>query len=99
MTPTDICLDSSPRRRIDVSSVELDGEALLYAGASGEMLRLDPLATVLWNCLDGETPLRELVDDLTAVFATDPDQVSHDVLHFTRQLGELGLLDGVAGVT
>lgn len=92
-SPEEISLDSAPRRRDDVTSVELDGEAVLYA--DGAMHRLDPIGTVLWHCFDGETTLAELVDDLVAEFRTDREQIAHDVVGFTRRMGEDGLLAGI----
>lgn len=91
----DMTLDYAPRRRDDVTSVELDGEAVLYADSA--MLRLDRIGTVLWNCFDGEVTLHELSADLAAEFGTDPDVVANDVMEFTQRMGGHGLLTGVSG--
>lgn len=93
MADTDgIDLSCAPRRRRDVAAVELERCAVLYR--NGEMYRLDELATLLWNCFDGETPLEELVDDLVAAYGADRATVADDVLSFTSILGHEGLLDG-----
>lgn len=95
-SPDEIGLAYAPRRRDDVTSVELDGEAVLYAG-SGAMHKLDALATMLWHCFDGSVTLDELVDDLDGIYAdTGRDRIAADVLACVRELGRQGLLDGVA---
>lgn len=85
--------DDAPRRRPDVVGVEVDGEAVLYDSRDGALHRLNPVATVLWHCLDGSVTLGELAEDLrTAV----PDAVggADGVLDYARQLDALGLLGG-----
>lgn len=94
VSPDDLHDGVSPRRRADVTSVELDGESVLY---SGEVIhRLDAIATVLWNCLDGTVTIGELVDDLVAVYPdTAPDEVRSGVYDCIRTLGRDGLLANV----
>ncbi|HEX2027142.1 MAG TPA: PqqD family protein [Nitriliruptorales bacterium] len=91
--PDDIDLSFAPRRARDVAAVELERRAVLYR--SGEMLQLDELATLLWNCFDGQTRLEALVDDLVCVYGTDRTAVEADVVSFARNLGHEGLLEGV----
>lgn len=93
--PDDITLDLLPRPCGDLSSVEVDGEAVVYTPRGG-VHRLDSIATVLWRCFDGATSLRELADDLADVFPDeDPARLRGDLLVYTRDLGRAGLLDGV----
>lgn len=90
-----ITLDYAPKRREDLTAVELDGEAVLYDARDGGVHKLDPVATVLWNSFDGSLTLRELVLDLDAVFDRDAETLARDLLGYTRQLGAVGLLEGV----
>lgn len=86
--------DFAPRRRPDVTSVELDGESVLY---SQEIVhRLDAIATVLWNCFDGTVTIAELVDDLVAIYPdTDPSDVRAGVYECVRTLGRDGLFANI----
>ena len=86
----------APRRRPDVTSVELDGESVLY---SQEIVhRLDAIATVLWNCFDGTVTIAELVDDLVAIYPdTDPAEVRAGVFECVRTLGRDGLFTNIRG--
>lgn len=95
VVPDDIGLGFAPRRKPSITSVELDGEAVLYAPGAG-MHKLDRIATVLWNCLDGSVTVGELVEDLDGVYPdADADRIAADVLACVRQLGQQGLLAGV----
>jgi len=87
---------STPRPRPGLASVELDGERVVLDEASGALHLLDPVASVVWSCLDGSATIDELVVDLAAGFGADADEVGADVLGLVRRLGGLGLLEGVA---
>lgn len=95
ITPDAITLDSVPRRRTDLTGVELEGELVLYSPDGGVLHKLDPIATVLWHCLDGRVPLRDLVADVSEVFGLSLERATTDVVGYVRELGGLGLLDGV----
>lgn len=93
--PDDITLDLAPRPRPDVTSVEVDGEAVVYSPHAG-VHRLDTTAAVLWRCFDGDATLREVADDLADVFADEePSRLRADLLAYARDLGRAGLLDRV----
>jgi hypothetical protein len=79
-----------------VTSVELDGESVLYDETSGVLHLLDAVATVVWDRLDGTATLDDLAADLSRTFATDRRRVRGDLVAFARQLGRQHLLEGVA---
>lgn len=93
--PDAIDLDFCPRRREDLTGVEVDGEAVLYEPINGGVHRLDRLATALWNCFDGSASIRELGDDLVAIYHESTERLRQDVLGYVRTLGCQGLLTGV----
>jgi peroxiredoxin len=88
-----------PRPRSDIAFVELDGEAVIMAtvGDDDELLThwLNPIGAIVWQCLDGEASLDELITDLVGAFDADPDVVAEDVLKLSRALGRVGLLENV----
>jgi peroxiredoxin len=87
----------APRPVADIATVELDGEVVLGV-RDGDNLRtycLNRIGGIVWSCLDGEATLDELVDDLSDAFEADREVVANDVLELTRQLGMIGLLDGL----
>ena len=86
-----------PRRREAVASVVLDGEAVLFDGTNGHSHLLNPIASIVWQTLDGEASIDELVDELADLYRADRTTIRADVLTLTQELGRQGLLHGVAG--
>jgi predicted ATPase len=80
-----------------LSTVELDGETVIYDDSNGSIHLLDPIATVVWSVFDGTSSLEEIAADLTEAFGADPEQVRSDVVSLVRNLGHSGLLAGVQG--
>lgn len=95
LDPSEITLQHAPRRRGDVTAVELDGELVVYESERGGVHKLDTVATVLWHCFDGSVTLAEIVEDLQTVFDRDPQVLASDVVDYVRELGHVGLLEGV----
>lgn len=82
-------------RRSEVASVEVDGETVLAGGPGQTFYRLDPLASLVWACLDGSGSAEEIARDLAAELGAPPSVVAGDVLALTRTLGRLCFLEGV----
>lgn len=93
---TEIDADSAPAPGPAVVAVELDGETVVYDEESGALHLLDPIATVVWGCLDGKTTLAQTGADLATAFGAAPDAVAGDVVELVARLGRLGLLAGIA---
>jgi PqqD family protein of HPr-rel-A system len=81
----------------DVSSVVLDGEAVLYDESSHRVHLLNPTATVIWACCDGNGNVDDIATDIAAVLELDRGAVAGDVLETVRDFARLGLLAGVTG--
>ena len=89
---SDITPASAPRRRDDLTSVELDGETVLFRAADGTMHKLDAVGTLLWKAFDGKVSLTELAEEIGSVLEEDVDTITDDLLDYTRRLSALGLL-------
>ena len=77
-----------PRRRRDVSHVEVDDELVLAAPAQGARYDahwLDRTASVVWKTFDGITPLGELIDDLEQRVA------ALEINHFNLGAGQIAI--------
>jgi hypothetical protein len=85
-----------PRLRDEVAFIPVEDEALLYLEDVGLLHQLDRIGAIVCRCFDGETAIASMAGELAAAFETDRDVVEADVIGFARQLGDLGLLDGVA---
>lgn len=83
---------TGPRRNPNVTSVVIDGEAVLYAPGDGEMFRLDALGTLLWQLFDGSVSVEDLAEDVAAEFRLPTEQASADIATFVGDLRERRLL-------
>jgi thiol-disulfide isomerase/thioredoxin len=84
-----------PRRHAAALEIAVGNEVVVMRGLAHA---LNPTATLVWQCFDGEGTIDEIVSDLAEATGADRDVIENDVLALTRQLAEVGLLDGVAGV-
>jgi len=75
----------------DVACELFDDEAVLLDEATGRLLQLDRLGTLVFRCFDGASPLSEIIGDLAAVFDVPTETVASDVSALLRQL----LSDGI----
>ena len=94
-TPDDIDLAFVPHLvpELEVASI---GDDQVVIGGATQLLVLNPTAALLFQFLDGDASLGELVDDFTDALGVDRRVVEADVLAFARELGGNGLLEGVA---
>jgi hypothetical protein len=53
-------------------------EVVVRVPATGATHVLDPTAALLWQCLDGDSPLQQIFADLAAAFGVAPDVVAAD---------------------
>lgn len=78
-----------------VASMELDGELVLLGRSGLPFYRLDPIASLVWSCLDGAATAEDIARDLAAEFDAPPAVVCNDVVALIRSLGQLCFLEGV----
>lgn len=86
-----------PRARGDLTVVVLDGEAVVYDEASGELHHLNPSATVVFGLLDGTATIRELSGDVADAFGMPREEIETQIRTLVRQFRRLGLLDVPGG--
>ena len=78
-------------RRPGVAWALLD-HVVVYDPDSGRVVRLNDSGSLLWQVLDGGTPLGDLAADLSDAFGSDRHAVEADVVALARRLARLGLL-------
>lgn len=57
------------------------------------MLMLNKASLVIWNCLERDTTLDEIVRALTDAFEVSPEEAKADTLEFLDGLRAVGLLE------
>lgn len=95
MTPSAPIVTTSMRvkAREDVPCVVLDGQAVVYDQSEDRLLLLDAIATVVWQCCDGEGSVAEIIADLAEAFRADSAVVERDVVALLSGWAERGLLE------
>lgn len=81
---------SAPRPLDDVGMHQFGAEVVLRRGDALHLL--DPVAAIVWQCLDGEATAAEIVDDLAPVFGREPEALRADVDSAIASFAEAGLL-------
>jgi len=61
-----------------VVSVTVGDEVVVYRVADAASLVLNSTAGLLWQCLDGASPLADIVDDIARAFGADRADVERD---------------------
>src|SRR5436190_24034514 len=94
LTPDDIDLGFVAEVVPDLEVATIGDEKVVIGGAT-QLVVLNPTAALIFQFLDGEASLGELVDDFTEALGVDRAVIEEDVLAFVRDLGANGLLEGV----
>lgn len=81
-----------PRIRPDLASVQVEGERLILDEVNGDLHHLDPLASVIWDLLDGRSVESEVASDLADVFRVPVEVVQKDLEQLLERLEAQGLL-------
>jgi hypothetical protein len=79
-------------RHADVLEAEVDGQRVLMSPKDYAYFGLVDTGAIVWDRIDGETSLDELVVALAAEYDTDPERVRSDVGEFVSALDAAGLL-------
>jgi peroxiredoxin len=95
ISPDDIDLEFVAHLVPELEVAEIGDERVVLGGTT-QLVVLNPTAALIFQFLDGEATLGELVDDFTDALGVDRSIVETDVLTFVRDLGANGLLEGVA---
>ena len=81
------------RSREDLTVIELDGEAVVYDGESGDLHHLNRTATIVFSLCDGESTAKDLATDIAEVFEQPVGDVERQVRSLLRQLRRQRLLE------
>ena len=79
-------------RHQDVLEAEVDGQRVLMSPKDYAYFGLVDTGALVWDRIDGQKSIDELVAALAAEFDTDPVQVRSDVDEFVSALDAAGLL-------
>jgi coenzyme PQQ synthesis protein D (PqqD) len=78
--------------RPGVRGYDVDEDAILFLEYSGELLRLNPTAALVWRGLASGLSSREIIDSLAQVLKAPATNVERDVTGLINSLQEAGAL-------
>ena len=64
----------------------IEDEAVLLDREEEEVLRLNPIATEIWQDFDGTKTVAEIIEQIHQVFEVDRKTAENDVLRFVKEL-------------
>jgi Coenzyme PQQ synthesis protein D (PqqD) len=85
---------TSALTRPGVAGYELDDDAVLFLEHSGELLRLNPTAALIWRGFASGLSTRDIVQSLVQVLDAPAVEVERDVAGLMTSLQAAGVLDG-----
>ncbi len=86
--------DAIPRRAAGVSYEVIDGEAVVIDPDGQELITLNGVGTLVWEHLDGERGVTELVDVLLPQLdGVSRDELDRDVRTYLDELRAAGIID------
>ena len=83
-----------PKRRSDLNYKTIDGETLILNREEGRLHQLNPTASFIWDCCDGNSDIAEIIDRLAATYEVDYSTARKDVEEVLSNLRNSKLLDG-----
>jgi len=73
----------------------IEGQAVVLDPREGQLCRLNPAASSLWQRLDGEKTLAAVLQELENEYAVNLDILRKDVLNLVERLHEMELIRSV----
>jgi hypothetical protein len=82
----------NPTRRRDIETRTVDHETVILDVARNRVHRLNPSASYIWECCDGQRSVPEIAVELAGAHALSVDQVLSDVQDTIAEFERLELL-------
>ena len=85
-------LDTRLMRRKDIMTADMNGSAVTMDIATGKYYNLGETGGVIWNLLDQEKTVEEVITALTAEYNISKEQCEKEITPFLESLVTKGLL-------
>jgi hypothetical protein len=81
----------------DVVNRTIAGETILVpirnrTGNLGSIYTLNEVGTLIWETIDGPTPLHKIIESVVAAYQVTVDEAQQDISAFLKMLEEAGLI-------
>lgn len=97
MNPMTVSEDYVPCRAADLVVRRFDGEAVIWAAHGPGPVRLDPVAAVISDIIDGAASVGDLIDDVHGALGVDRADAAFHIERCLHELGTAGALEGITG--
>ena len=87
-------VEERPRPHPAVETAFLAPEAVLFDSRHHQVHHLNPSASAVWLCIDGELTADQIATELSEIFDTPRELIRPDVDEAIGEFVRLGLLDG-----
>ena len=82
-----------PKRRSNLNWRTIDGETLILNREEGRLHQLNPTASFIWDCCDGNSNIEEIVNRLAGAYEVDDRTACKDVEEVLFNLRSSKLLE------
>lgn len=82
-----------PKRRSDLNCRMIDGETVVLDLKEGHLHQLNPTASFIWDCCDGELTMDQIVERLAGAYEVDTTTARKDVDEVISKLRSSKLLE------
>ncbi len=86
--------DLHPKRRSDLNYRTIDGETVILDRKEGNLHQLNPTASFIWDCCDGNSNVAAIIDRLADAYEVDSSTARKDVEETLSRLRSSNLLEG-----
>ena len=83
----------NPKRRSDLNCRIIDGETVILDLKEGHLHQLNPTASFIWDCCDGNLRMDQIVDRLASAYEVDSTRARKDVEEVVAKLQSSNLLE------
>ena len=96
-------LDAAYAPSEDVVAREIEGELIIVPLVAGigdmedELFTLNEIGRAIWNRLDGQMVLKDVVEELSAGFEAPDGEIERDVIGFMEELLKRKMIVEVSG--
>lgn len=85
--------DSYPKRRSDLNYRTIEGETVILDRKEGHLHQLNPTASFIWDCCDGNSNVAAIIDLLAGAYEVDSSVARKDVEEVLSRLRNSKLLE------
>jgi len=83
-----------PKRRSGLNYRTIDGETVILNRKDGHLHQLNPTASFIWDCCDGNSNIAEITERLAGAYEVDFSTARKDVEEILLNLRSSHLLEG-----